>query len=78
MTYDDFVSNGRMKSLAEINANHNIDLSLLSYMRVGEILMTYKRKQKINSRSDGTAISLVKLFARVKKGSKIYRKYINI
>ena len=76
MTYDDFVSNGRMKSLAEINANHNIDLSLLSYMRLGEILMTYKRKQKINSRSDGTAISLVKLFARVKKGSKIYRKYM--
>ena len=44
MTYDNFVSNGRLKSLAEINANHGIDLSSISYMRLGEVLMSYKRR----------------------------------
>ena len=76
-TFADFAHNRRMRSLHEINTNLGLDLSLVTYIRIGQALTFFISKLKVNRHSDGSAISLPFFLNRFAKSSQPFRKTLS-
>jgi hypothetical protein len=72
----DVLNGWEIKRLDEIVDSTNIQLSLVSYMRLAEILTVTKNKWRRKINGIGTGTSLVSFFGRFKKGSKKFRKFL--
>ena len=75
-TYSDFCNNGRIISLHEINLKLGIELSLLTYIRIGQALTFFNSKLKANRTTSGFSASLLFFVKNPAKGSKKYRKIL--
>ena len=75
-TYADFCNNSRINSLHEINLKLGIELSLLTYIRIGQALTFFNSKLKANRITSGHAASLLFFVKNPAKGSKKYRKIL--
>jgi hypothetical protein len=75
---EDFIINGRLKALDEINQNLPVQISLVTYMRMGEASRFWDKIVKKNTsiETEGTGISLATFQIRHKKGSKLFRKIL--
>ena len=75
-TFVDFCINGRMRSLHEINLKLETDLSLITYIRIGQALTFFNSKIKANRKTNGLATSLLFFVKKSEKGSKKFRKIV--
>ena len=71
--YSDFSENGRILSLNEISLKIGIELSLMTYIRIGQALTFLNSKIKKRTLTNGLAISLLFFLKRSEKCSKMYR-----
>ena len=72
--FDDLMVKDRMKSLAEVNRHLNIELSLISYMRLGECLVKFKNKSKPSVNVSTVPFPLPRFLTKKTAGSKSFRK----
>ena len=75
-TFVDFCINGRMRSLHEMNLKLETDLSLITYIRIGQALTFFNSKIKANRKTNGLATSLLFFVKKSEKGSKKFRKIV--
>ena len=76
--FSDFSANGRILSLNEINLKLGIELSLMTYIRIGQALTFFNTKIKKRTANNGLAISLMFFLKRSEKGSKKYRNVLTV
>jgi len=74
--FSDVFSGNNMKMLWEINRDCEINLNLLTYMRVGAACTNHVNSLPRNRISDGSALSLGNFFNSFKKGSKSIRRIL--
>ena len=72
--FSDFCNNGRMISFHEINLKLDIELSLLTYIKIGQAITFFNSKLKAGRHTNGLSLSLTFFLKRAVKGSKGYRK----
>ena len=75
-TFADFCISGRMRSLHEINLKLETDLSLITYIRIGQALTFFKSKIKANRKTNGLAASLLLFVKKSEKGSTKFRRIV--
>jgi exonuclease III len=76
LKFRDIYDNNGMKTLWELNRDFNLNLNLLTYMRLGAACTNYNNLMLRNRTNSGTSVSLHSFFMGFKKGSKQLRKIL--
>jgi Reverse transcriptase (RNA-dependent DNA polymerase) len=78
-TVDKLVTNGRLRSLDEINNFLPVQLSLVTYLRISESIRFWDKSVAPNTNTGtDTGISFANFQMRSKKGSKLYRNILSL
>ena len=74
LKFSDFFSNGTPILLETINVTHNININLVTYLRICTALGNFYNSLKRNRVTDNTSINLSTFFSSFQKGSKSVRR----
>ena len=74
LKFSDFFSNGTPILLETINVTHNININLVTYLRICTALGNFYNSLKRNRVTDNTSVSLGTFFSSFQKGSKSVRR----
>ena len=72
----DFFEPDGLKTLIDINTEYDLNINVLTYLRLGGALTFFKATNRQNGANDGSCIDVRNFLQRFKKGSKQIRKVL--